>query len=92
MPNISSDTCTLCTRQEIGNLKHYLVDCDYNDGAGHFLMEKLNEIVPNITPDQVIQLNIELQDDLKLPVVHLISAVLSEVLKSHATSIPSGHL
>ena len=88
MPNISSDTCTLCTRQEIGNLKHYLVDCDYNDGAGHFLMEKLNEIVPNITPDQVIQLNIEVQDDLKLPVVHLIAAVLSEVLKSRKEKKP----
>ena len=79
MPNIVSDKCTLCNKQEVGSLSHSLLHCEYNDGAGLFLQEKLRNFIPNLTLDNVTLLNIEVDDDDKLPSVFLIAATLSEV-------------
>ena len=77
MPNIHSDICTLCDKHEVGNLNHSLLHCDYNDGAGIFLVEKLLQLAPNISTENILLLNFEVTDDLKLPAVYLISAILS---------------
>ena len=79
LPNITSDICTHCNQNEVGNLHHSLLQCSFNDGAGQYLMEKLSTLIPNLHPIQVTTLSFDVAEDDKLPAVHLISAVLSEV-------------
>ena len=81
MPNITSDICTLCNRQEVGNLNHSLLYCEYNDGAGQLLEEKLSELQPELTLNQVTLLDLDVDEDLQLPVVFLTASILSEVWK-----------
>ena len=79
MPNITTDTCAHCNQNETGNINHSLLHCNYNDGAGQYLLEKLSSMVPNLHPDQVTLLDLDLAEDDRLPAVFLIAAVLSEV-------------
>ena len=79
MPNIKSDICTLCAQNVVGNLNHCLLHCDYNDGAGQYLLDKLSHLVPNILPHHVTLLDFDVVVDDQLPAVYLIAAILSEV-------------
>ena len=79
MPSITSDICTHCNQNSVGNLNHSLLYCNYNDGAGKYLLDTLSSFVPNLHPDQVLLLNIDVTEDAKLPAVYLIAAILSEV-------------
>ena len=80
MTNISSDICSHCNQEVTGDLQHSLLTCNYNDGAGHFLIENLSKIIhTSLTPDQIILLNFDADNDKKLPAVYLIASVLSEV-------------
>ena len=50
----------------------------YNDEAGKFLTEKLSKIIhTNLTPDQIILLNLDPKADDQLPAVYLIAPVFS---------------
>ena len=77
--NITSDICTHCNQNSVGNLNHSLLYCNFNDGAGQYLLDTLSSFVPNLHPDQVLLLNIDVTEDFKLPAVYLIAAILSEV-------------
>ena len=79
MPNISSDICSHCNLNQVGNISHSLLFCPYNDGAGQYLIEKLSIFAPNLIPDQITLLNLSIEDDFKLPAVFLTATILSEV-------------
>ena len=79
IPNITSDICTHRNQNSVGNLNHSLLYCNFNDGAGQYLLDTLSAFVPNLHPDQVTLLNIDVTEDVKLPAVYLIAAILSEV-------------
>ena len=79
MPNASSDICTLCDQNEVGDLTHSLVSCSYNGGAGLFLLDRLRHVLPNLLPHQVTQLDLDVEDEKQLPVVYLTASVLSQV-------------
>ena len=78
MPNTRSDLCILCDQNRIGDLMHCLLQCPYNDGAGNFLLNKLSVHIPNLLPQQVVHLDLNV-DDQQLPLVFLTASVLSEI-------------
>ena len=75
MPNVHSNICTLCTLNSVGDLVHSLLLCPYNDGAGQFLHEKLHFSIPNLLPQQVVLLDLDVDDDQQLPLVYLTASV-----------------
>ena len=79
MPNGMSNLCTLCDENLIGNLTHSLILCPYNNGAGHFLLDLLHQLIPNLLPQQVVLLDLDVDDDHQLPLVYLVSSVLSQI-------------
>ena len=79
MPNVNSDICTLCNSNVIGDLSHSLLMCNYNGGAGQFLLDKLHHVLPNLLPSQVVLLDLDVDKDKQLPLVYLIATVLSQV-------------
>ena len=88
MPNINSEICSLCDLNMVGNLTHSLLLCPYNNGAGQFLLEKLNQHIPNILPQQVVILDLDAGDDLKLPLVFMIASILSDIWESRKDKKP----
>ena len=79
MPNVNSDICTLCNSIVIGDLSHSLLMCNYNGGAGQFLLDKLHHVLPNLLPSQEVLLDLDNDKDNQLPLVYLIASVLSQV-------------
>ena len=78
MPNITSDICSHCDLDVIGNLDHSLLNCPFNDGAGQYLVAKLSVIIHRLKAEQITLLNIEVEECDKLPATFLIATVLSE--------------
>jgi hypothetical protein len=79
MPNVNSSTCTLCDQNVLGNLIHSLLLCPYNNGAGNFLLDVLHLHIPNLQPQQVVLLDLDVAEDLQLPLVYLTAAILSQI-------------
>ena len=79
MPNIVSETCSHCNLDATGDLTHSLLLCPYNDNAGQFLLGKLHQYAPNLSPQQAVLLDFDVEADLHLPLVFLLAAVLSDV-------------
>ena len=79
MPNINSEICSHCNLNIAGDLTHSLLLCPYNDGAGQFLLAKLRHHIPNILPQQVPLLDLEVDADHQLPLAFLVAAVLSDI-------------
>ena len=72
MPNVNSDICTLCNSNVIGDLSHSLLMCNYNGGAGQFLLDKLHHVLPNLPCSQVVLLDL-VDKDKQLLLVYLIA-------------------
>ena len=81
LPRVHDATCTLCRSLEICNLKHALFDCSYNSQVSHWLCQTLGQLAvkPEVTPQQVILLNLKLENHLRLPVAWLIAQTLGIV-------------
>ena len=79
MPNISTDICSHCNNNMLGNLTHSLMLCPYNDGAGQFLLSKLNPHIQHLTPEKVLLLDFEVAKEYQLPVMFLVATVLSDI-------------
>ena len=88
MPNVNSEICSLCTLNIPGELTHSLLLCPYNDGAGQFLLQKLHSHIPNLLPQQVTLLDLDVEADNQLPLVYLVAAVLSDVWECRKVKKP----
>ena len=88
MPNITSDICPLCDLNEVGDLPHSLVVCPYNDGAGQYLLDVLQPHCPDLVPQQVVLLDLQPEENLRLPVVFLIASVLSQIWLNRSQKKP----
>ena len=78
MQNIRSDQCTHCDLQAVGDLAHCLILCPYNNGAGEFLLNKLSVLIPNLSPAQVVHLDLDVRDK-QLPLLYLTGTILQEI-------------
>ena len=79
LATVTNPQCALCNSQDTCNLAHALFSCSFNNNVGQWLLNLLSSIIPNVTPSQVILLNLNIQDKQQLPVIWLIANVLSIV-------------
>ena len=79
MPNTTSNICTLCDVNSVGDLVHSLLLFPYNDGAGLFLLDLLHVHIPNLSPQQVVLLDLDDDEHNQLPLVYLTASILSQV-------------
>ena len=79
MPNGESNICNLCNKNEPGDLTHSLMTCPFNEHVGKFLLGALHHELPDLLPQQVTRLEVEVAKDKQLPVAFLIASVLSQV-------------
>ena len=80
---ISSFVSPLCKSQgcagtEVEDLKHFL-QCVSNDGVGTALLELIKQIIPNISAETLLRLEIEVEPTLELPVVWMVATVLQSL-------------
>ena len=75
--NVNSPNCTLCQLEQICNLAHALFSCSHNSEVGSWLLRVLGHHLPNLVPQQVILLDLNLDEDLRLPIVWLIAKTLN---------------
>ena len=79
-------TCNLCVTDIEDDLQHAFISCNYNQGVGEALLRVVEEYVPNISPPAVLCLDLPgLPVDLELPIITLISTILSDIWKSRMT-------
>ena len=79
MPNNSSSSCTLFDQDALGNLEHSLLLCPYNNGAGQVLLDTLHQELPNLLPKEVVLLDLDVKEELQLPLMYLIYSTLSHI-------------
>ena len=77
LPSVASPLCLLCDSQNICSLSHALFTCSYNYEVSNWLIKILSRFIPEVTPQQVILLNINTDSKLHLPLIWLISQTLS---------------
>ena len=81
MPNVISSSCSLCSDNVTDSLPHSLIECSFVYPASSFLINTLKQVLPNVTPSQVTLLDLDLSQDLKLPITYLIASFLSQIWK-----------
>ena len=79
MPNVNSDICTMCDLNVLGDLTHSLMMCPYNGEAGQFLLDQLHQVLPSLLPSQVVLLDLDVAQDMQLPLVLITASILSQI-------------
>ena len=79
MPNVNSDICTMCDLNVVGDLTHSLMMCPYNGEAGQFLLDQLHQVLSSLLPSQVVLLDLDVAQDMQLPLVYLTASILSQI-------------
>ena len=77
MPGVESPNCDFCNAEEPDTVLHSLLLCPLVNSTTNFLMSSLRTSAPVVTPEDVVQLNFDLDDC--LPLVFLTSSILSQV-------------
>ena len=74
-PNCKNPVCL----DTLDDVKHALIHCQANDGVGDLLLQNIRGVVPELQVDSLLRLELNLDADMQLPVVFLISTVLNVV-------------
>ena len=78
----SSSSCSVPGCKNLTeDLGHALVLCEGNNGVGHRVLECLRKFVPNIDVKSALCLEIDVEEDLELPLVWMLATVFSAVWK-----------
>ena len=72
----SSPTCQLCQENTVEDLHHAFFSCSFNSSAGFHLNRSLSSMIPDITGQKILQLDVETEPDDEFAVVWLISHFL----------------
>ena len=88
LKSVSSPNCNLCTSRETCNLVHALFSCRHNKEVGDWLLLKLRYYIPNIVPQQVILLDLDVKKDLELPLVWLVAKTLNNIFNCRSDKKP----
>ena len=77
LPSVTSPQCNLCDSQSICSLPHALITCSYNAGVGSWLIRALSRVIPGVSEQQVILLDLNIDSKLHLPITWTISQTLN---------------
>ena len=82
-PSNVTSFCKSCigkNREEIGSLKHELIECPENDSTGSDLVSILRIYSPGLTADQVLRLEFgEIGENQELPIIFFTASTLFEI-------------
>ena len=81
-PNITSPTCSICELNEACDLEHSFFNCSYNHNIGQWLLQQVRKQLPQVQPQQVLLLDLNLEANMKLPYIWLIANTLSLIWDS----------
>ena len=82
LPNITSPSCSICESNETCNLEHSFFSCSHNHNIGRWLLQKVRKQLPQVQPQQVLLLDLNLEANMKLPYIWLIANTLSLISDS----------
>ena len=68
-----------CDHTAVDDLEHCLVECQANQGVGRHLLDTLRKYQPNLSTAKALRLELEVSEDLELPLVWLTSAMLLSI-------------
>ena len=68
-----------CQRDQDEDLSHALLHCQANDGVGGQLLECLREVQPGLQSEAALRFDLQVEEDVELPVVWIIATVLKTV-------------
>ena len=68
-----------CSGAEVDNLEHSLVECNANQEVGMKLLDILRQYQPNLSTAAALRLDIEVDEELELPLVWLTAATLVSI-------------
>ena len=77
MPDIPTPLCNLCSMEAVDSLEHALIICPFNT-SGAFLLTMIQTIIPDVKPNQIVLLQLDVASNQKLLTSYLISSVLSQ--------------
>ena len=84
LPKIyKSPTCQLCHLTETKvpeTLEHALFKCSGNNSLPQLLLTLLCSYTPNVTPERVLTLDLNIESHMELPLLWIIASVLSSML------------
>jgi hypothetical protein len=80
-PRASPACPVLGCGDEVENRAHVLVLCEGNNGVGQRVMRCLENFVPQIDVDAALRLEIDVEEDLELPLVWLMATVFLAIWK-----------
>ena len=88
----ASPSCTMpgCTAGVSEDLAHALVLCESNNGVRQRVMTSLRTYAPTLETESVLRLELEVDDDMELPLVWLIATVFHSIWKLRTEKSRSG--
>ena len=77
----SSPICKFrgCTQPVVEDQCHALVTCDGNNGAGHAVINCLRRLVPGLTNEAALRLDVQLEEEMELPFVWFCAAAFQAI-------------
>ena len=75
-----------CSANVTEDIPHALINCPANGGIGHHLLSCLREVQPSLQVDAVLRLEIQVEEELELPVVWLVATLLRLVWELRQSS------
>ena len=82
LPSTASLTCTICDLNQACDLEHTFFNCCHNRTIGLWLLQQLRKQVPQVDPKHILLLDLNLEKNMKLPYIWLISNTLSMIWDS----------
>ena len=84
-PN-TSPVCSHCTEMSAEDVKHALLHCTYNNGAGHALSSTILRYCPSTSTDALLRLEFnDLPENLEYPVTFFTTTILLEIWEKRAS-------
>ena len=60
-------------------LNHALFDCQENNGVGYVLLQGLKKYIPSLTPNNILTLDFEIEEEFHFPLVWCTATFLSSL-------------
>ena len=71
--------CQLCQDEVVESMEHALISCQFNQNVGNMLLYGVSIIIPNITSNQVLHLELDVEANRELPLVIMIGHTLESI-------------
>ena len=78
----SPSLCNLCDSSSLDSIEHALFQCNSSTTSATFLLSTVRNVLPDVQPQHVLLLDFDLSSSDQLPIMFVISSVLSQIWNS----------